>query len=187
MSKTIDVKGTGSILLEKSKRSKHINIFVMPFKGVCVKVPFSVSFKEAEDAVHSKASWIKKHQAKMKKFEVKYLSRPRINEGFDAEEAKNILTLKVKELSRKHNFTFKKISIRNQKTRWGSCSHKNNISLNAKLALLPERIINYVIIHELMHTKIKNHSKEFWSSLNSLVEGAKKIDAELKDYHLELM
>ncbi|MFC2065463.1 M48 family metallopeptidase [Chloroflexota bacterium] len=66
-----------------------------------------------------------------------------------------------------HSFTYNRVTIRNQKTRWGSCSHKNNISLNMKLVLLPEDLVGYVILYELVHTKI--HSIQFNHVLYLLV------------------
>ena len=69
-------------------------------------------------------------------------------------------------LAKEHGFTCNNVSIREQRTRWGSCSHKNNISLNLKLVLLPKELIDYVMLHELVHTRIHNHSKKFWAELD---------------------
>ncbi len=69
---------------------------------------------------------------------------------------------RVQHLSDLHGFTYGKLSFRNQKTRWGSCSFHNNISLNIQLMRLPLHLIDYVIIHELCHTVHKNHSAKFW-------------------------
>ena len=74
-------------------------------------------------------------------------------------EAKDHLPPRVKELAEKHNFKYKKVAIKNAKTRWGSCSYVNNINLSLHLMRLPDYLIDYVILHELVHTKIKNHSK----------------------------
>jgi len=84
-----------------------------------------------------------------------------------------------------HDFRFNKVSIRNQKTKWGSCSAGNNISLNMNLARLPEELRDYVILHELVHTRIKNHSREFWALLDEFVDGrAKDFSRTLKAYRL---
>ena len=101
-------------------------------------------------------------------------------------EAKDFLPQRVKELAEKNSFRFKKISIRNSKTRWGSCSHDNNINLNLHLMRLPNHLIEYVILHELVHTKIKNHSKNFWNLLDVVTGNAKKLDKELKNYHTKV-
>ncbi len=100
------------------------------------------------------------------------------------EEAKRYLPLRTLELANKHRFSVNEIGVRNNKTRWGSCSGKNNISLNIHLMRLPERLIDYVIMHELVHTKIKNHSKYYWNTLEKVLPGAHRLDKELNNYHL---
>ena len=95
-----------------------------------------------------------------------------------------MLTRKLFGLAEQNGFTVNKVSIRNQKTRWGSCSSLNNINLNIKLVKLPEELVDYVLFHELVHTKIKNHSKAFWSELDYYVGDAKKLDKKLKKIKL---
>ena len=92
----------------------------------------------------------------------------------------------VEELAKKHNFKFKKVLIRNAKTRWGSCSKDNTINLSPHLMRLPNYLIDYVILHELVHTKIKNHSKEFWQLLGIVSGNAKKLDREVKDFRIQI-
>jgi len=77
-----------------------------------------------------------------------------------------------------------KLSYRKTKTQWGSCSYKNSISLNSYLVMLPKELIEYVVIHELSHIKHKNHSKEFWSLVESYYQEYKKAKAEIKKYGL---
>ncbi len=83
-------------------------------------------------------------------------------------EAKKILPPRINELALKHGFQVNKITIRNNKRNWGSCSSKNNISLNLQLMKLPDDLIDYVLLHELVHTKIKNHGPQFWAKLDEL-------------------
>ena len=101
-------------------------------------------------------------------------------------EAKNYLPDRVMQLADKHNFKINRVSIQNAKTRWGSCSHNNNINLSLHLMRLPDYLIDYVILHELVHTKIKNHSSEFWQLLNIVSGNAKKLDREVKDYKIQI-
>jgi len=101
-------------------------------------------------------------------------------------EAKEYLPNRVEKLAEKHNFDFKKVSIRNAKTRWGSCSNDNSINLSLHLMRLPDYLIDYVILHELVHTKIKNHSRDFWHLLDSVTGNAKKLDREVKSYGIQI-
>lgn len=97
-------------------------------------------------------------------------------------EAKEFLPQRTEFLANKYNFKFEKVSVRNAKTRWGSCSGKNNISLNIHLMRLPEHLTDYVILHELCHTIEKNHGPRFWSLLNKVSGNAKGLDKELKNF-----
>ena len=98
----------------------------------------------------------------------------------DKAKVKNMLTERLRYLTEKHGFTYNRVFIRNQKTRWGSCSHKNNISLNMKLIRLPDELIDYVILHELVHTDRKDHGKAFWTEMDKIIGDGKKMASRLK-------
>ncbi len=97
-------------------------------------------------------------------------------------EAKNYLPERTSFLAKKTGFKYNKVSVRNAKTRWGSCSGANNISLNIQLMRLPDYLIDYVILHELCHTVEKNHGKNFWALLDKISGNAKGLDKELKEF-----
>ena len=97
-------------------------------------------------------------------------------------EAKEFLPIRINKLADEFGFSFNKLVVKNIKSRWGSCSYKNNINLSIFLMKLPEELIDYVILHELMHTKIKNHSPLFWNELIKIIPSAKALDRELKKY-----
>ncbi len=99
-------------------------------------------------------------------------------------EAKELLTKRTAELAQTHGFEYAKISIRNSKTRWGSCSYNNNINLSLHLMMLPDDLIDYVILHELVHTKEKNHGIYFWKLLNDVLGNAKILDKQMKEYRI---
>ena len=101
-------------------------------------------------------------------------------------EAKEYLPFRVKVLAAKHKFEYKKVAIKNAKTRWGSCSFDNSINLSLHLMRLPDHLVDYVILHELVHTKIKNHSRDFWQLLDIVSGNAKKLDREVKDCRIQI-
>ncbi len=77
--------------------------------------------------------------------------------------ARSALVPRLDELARSHGFVYRRVSIRQQRTRWGSCSRQGNISLNARLLLLPSEAATYVLLHELCHTVHMDHSSKFWA------------------------
>ncbi|MBN2166639.1 MAG: M48 family metallopeptidase [Marinilabiliaceae bacterium] len=98
-------------------------------------------------------------------------------------EAKKYLPERLKELAFKHSFKFKQVFIKNLKSRWGSCSSVNNINLNLHLMRLPDHLIDYVILHELCHTREKNHGSGFWNLMNHVTNGrAVNLENEMKQY-----
>jgi len=182
-SKKVQIHGIGDIMLERSHRAKHINLSIRPFRGARVAVPNGVSFAAAEKFAYSKADWIKKHLEKMAAIE-KQAEILEERNPIDRVEAGKCLVRRLDELSKRNGFKYNRVGIKKQKTRWGSCSEKNNINLNINIIRLPDHLIDYVILHELVHTKIKNHSKLFWEELSKFVEDPKSLDKKLRQYSL---
>ena len=181
-SSTVEIVGVGQVLFERSKKAKNLNISVKPFTGVRVAVPDGLSFQKAEEFVNAKTDWIQKHLVRMKQYEGNAETTSAALDDIDRAKAKRRLTRRLKYLAGKHGFTYNRVFIRNQKTRWGSCSNKNNISLNMKIALLSEELMDYVILHELTHTRIKNHSNDFWGMMNKLLGDGKAKAVNLRKY-----
>lgn len=84
--------------------------------------------------------------------------------------ADNYLKILTRDLSKKYNLKFKSVKVRNYRSRWGSCSSAGNIFYNWKIIMAPKKIIKYIILHELVHTKIHNHSPKFWLHLKSIYD-----------------
>lgn len=95
-------------------------------------------------------------------------------------ECKMYLPKRVKDLAERFGFKYGKLSFRNNSTNWGSCSGTNNISLNVKLMKASDQVIDYVILHELCHTVVKNHSDEFWSLMAKVCPNYLALRKELK-------
>lgn len=100
-------------------------------------------------------------------------------------EAKAILPQRVKELAARQGFNYQDVFIKNARTRWGSCSYTNRINLSLHLLMLPDHLIDYVILHELVHTVHKNHGKLFWQTLDTVTGGkVKALEKELNQYRI---
>lgn len=102
-------------------------------------------------------------------------------------QALDALPARVSELAGKFGFTYGKVTIKQMHTRWGSCTFRNDINLSLHLMSLPTHLIDYVILHELVHTICKHHRNEFWQKLESVCPEARSYASEIKNYrHLVL-
>lgn len=101
-------------------------------------------------------------------------------------EANIYLPARTHELAIQFGFKFKSISVRNSKSRWGSCSVKNDITLSIHCIRLPQRLIDYVILHELVHTIHKDHSDNYHRELERVLPGEKELSKEIGKYHIKI-
>ena len=99
------------------------------------------------------------------------------------QEAQNLLPQRMCSLAENHGFTYQKVNTRHLKSRWGSCNQDNVISLNVFLMQLPWQLIDYVLLHELVHTKVHNHSPKYWKVLQQYLPNAKQLRREIRQYH----
>lgn len=156
---------------------KTMAIQVNPDLTVMVRAPIGASFKEIERVLQEKESWIRnainKFQEKKILYEdIKPLSYDEIQEL--AEKAVEYIPGRVAYFSKQMGVNYGRITIRNQKTRWGSCSGKGNLNFNCLLMLMPPKVIDYVVVHELCHRKEMNHSKAFWHEVSKILPDYKK-------------
>ena len=108
--------------------------------------------------------------------------QPAIKSALDIwhrERAIEKITPRVKKLSRQTGLMYKQLQFRKMEKRWGSCTETNNIILNTEVVKLPFTLIDYVIIHELCHTRVKSHSKEFWAELSRHIPNWKELDEKV--------
>jgi predicted metal-dependent hydrolase len=179
-SETIEIAGVGLVLFERSRKARHLNLSVRPYAGVRVAVPRGLSFQRALEFVHTKTGWIQKHVARMREYEQK-AETARLGSGnVDRPQATREIVRRLGDLAERHGFAYGRVFIRNQKTRWGSCSRENNISLNINISRLPPELTDYVILHELAHTRVKNHGNRFWALLDKLVGDGRAQAASLR-------
>lgn len=97
------------------------------------------------------------------------------------EEARTFVTNKVEEINKHYNFNYNRISIRNTRTRWGSCSQKSNLNFHYKILFLSEELADYIITHEICHLKEMNHSPRFWTLVEHKFPNYKYLRKQLKN------
>ena len=181
MRKKLRLAGVGEVLLEHSARAKYISLSVRPFKGTRVAVPYGVPFEKALAFAQAKTDWIRSRLGKVALIEQEARAM-RKRCPIDWHEARTFLVRRLAELAARHGYSYNRVFVRNQKTRWGSCSSANNINLNINLVRLPPELMDYTILHELVHTRVKNHSSRFWAILGRHVPDAKVVDQQLNRY-----
>jgi hypothetical protein len=181
---TIEIPGVGPVMVVKSNRARHIRITISPDRTVRLIIPRRESLEKGREFLRSKIPWITRNLPRAAE-----LGKPRGENLPDLQinhvQACKALVGRLEEMARVHNLPYSKVAIKNQKTKWGSCSSKNNINLNINLVRLPGQLMDYVILHELVHTRFKNHGREFWAELSRVVGGdAKGLARKLRAYRL---
>ena len=164
-------------------RRKTIAIQIRPDCRIVVRAPLRLAKRDIIKFVVDKRDWVEKHLTEMKRRlkeqpETKTLSREEIEEL--AGKALRYIPPRVREYAEKIGVSYGRVTIRNQKTRWGSCSSKGNLNFNCQLMRLPEELVDYVIIHELCHRKEMNHSADFWAEVEKYCPDHKALRKRLK-------
>lgn len=176
---------------------KTLAIQINPDLSVTVRAPMYAPQSDIERILREKEGWIQKHiekireqEAKRKKtqgekdeygesVEIEYLTNEEIKKL--ADKALQHIPKRVSYFAKQIGVTYGKITIRNQKTRWGSCSSKGNLNFNCLLMLTPPEVIDYVVVHELCHRKEMNHSGAFWVEVEKVLLDYKEQVKWLKE------
>lgn len=183
-------KQNGTKISVKIRRSarKTVALEVKASGEVIARVPNRFLAADAEAFIERHRAWILKkvELTKVRELKMQELAFPKIEEltAKDIEAIQKKLVEKTMFYARKMKVSVGRITIRNQKTRWGSCSSKGNLNFNYRLYYLPEELLEYVIVHELAHRRHMNHSKEFWEEVAFFYPDYKACRERLKEYHL---
>ena len=175
--------------IRKSKR-KSFSIEIQKNGSVLLRTPLFVRQKEAEAFLLKHQNWIlttleKVNQRKEKLLKIDPLSLEELENL--RERAKIEIPPIVDAYAKKMGVQYQKITMRCQKTRWGSCSSKGNLNFNYLLLLAPEEVLHYVVVHELCHLKEMNHSKRFWQEVEAVLPDYKPSYQWLKVHGNELL
>jgi predicted metal-dependent hydrolase len=169
--------------LRQSKRARRARLTINCEGNLVVTLPHFFFFGEsaAEKFIQEKAAWVLRNLNYFKKNQGQYLFRSSRREFLKYKEiARAKAREKINYFNAFYQFSLGKISIRNQKTRWGSCSRQGNLNFNYKIALLPEKLADYIIVHELCHLKEFNHSANFWNLVSKTVPDYKILRKKIK-------
>lgn len=161
----------------KRSRRKTVSVEIEPDLSVLIRAPYHMPDRDIRKFLDESASWIRKHRAAAaKRIEisenVKKLTTWEIRKL--AEDAAKDIPERVRHYAPIVGVTYGRITIRNQKSRWGSCSSKGNLNFNCLLMLAPPEHRDYVVVHELCHRKEMNHSKRFWDEVAKVLPDYKE-------------
>lgn len=165
---------------------KSISLEIRPDLQVLVRAPQRMTDREIRQFLADKSSWLEKHLAEAARRREELRNRP-VEPGRTAEElralaaeAAQVIPERVRYFAPIVGVDYGRITIRHQKTRWGSCSGKGNLNFNCLLMKTPPEVVDYVVVHELCHRKEMNHSQKFWAEVGRVLPEYKRARSWLK-------
>ena len=185
--KKADGRGEIRISVIRSAR-KSLGLEVRDANTVLARIPTRVSDRELKAFVENHRSWILEKTEVMAEREKKRKSTPAPQPELLSKTDRMKIQLKIGKRVRHYceamGVTVGSVTVKNQKTRWGSCSAKGNVNFNYQLAFLPDELLDYVVIHELAHRRHMNHSRAFWAEVEKYCPDYPERREQLKEYSL---
>ena len=185
--KKADGRGEIRISVIRSAR-KSLGLEVRDANTVLARIPTRVSDRELKAFVENHRSWILEKTEVMAEREEKRKSTPAPPPELLSKTYRMKIQLKIGKRVRHYceamGVTVGYVTVKNQKTRWGSCSAKGNVNFNYQLAFLPDELLDYVVIHELAHRRHMNHSRAFWAEVEKYCPDYLERREQLKEYSL---
>lgn len=167
--------------LKVSSRAKRLRLAIYCDGAFVVTAPQAMSEGVIEKFIIQKSQWIIDKLEYFKSFSgMVFMKSTKKDFTEHKDQALIVAEKRIEYFNKIYKFSFNKINIKNQKTRWGSCSRKGNLNFNYKIALLPQRLSDYIIVHELCHLGEFNHSRKFWNLVSKAIPDYFEIRNELK-------
>ncbi len=169
--------------LKMSKRARRMRLAIYCDGNFVVTAPRGMDLNMVERFVNAKSRWIMNKLNYFKAFQNTIFAKTNKADFLECkQQAQLSIENRIRYFNKSCRFKFNKINIKNQKTRWGSCSKKGNLNFNYKIALLPRHIADYIVAHELCHLTEFSHSKKFWNLVENLVPNYLEAKKELRGY-----
>jgi len=174
--------------IKKNRLSRRLSLSVKRDGTLMATVPYFFSQASLiERFIKEKADWILQQKKKMEEQGQQNIKFDHKDYLVNKERARALVEEKIALFNKLYKFKIGKISIRNQQTRWGSCSGRGNLNFSYKLVFLPGYVADYIIVHELCHLKELNHSARFWALVAKTIPNYLVIRRELKSHGLKLL
>jgi len=173
--------------LRVSKRSRGIRLSVARGGVFTVSAPPFIRTSVIDEFIQKKSDWVLHKLAYFSQFPKKVVIKNK-RKHFAEHKGKALALVRERldHFNRYYGFKWDSVTIRNQKSRWGSCSRKGNLNFNYKIALLPPHLADYIIVHELCHLGELNHSRAFWSLVARTLPTHRRLRASLRKVGMSL-
>ncbi len=183
------MKSQGPTVILKRSRRKTLALEITRKGELIIRAPQRMPLSEIQAFVEKKQPWIEKHLLQIAQQNEDIPAEPLTQDEVCklADQALRIIPERVKYYAPIVGVTYHNITIRNQKTKWGSCSSRKNLNFNCGLMLAPPEILDYVVVHELCHLKVMDHSPAFWQEVEQILPDYRKRKAWLKSNGSRIM
>lgn len=161
--------------MRKSKRAKQVRLTVNGDGIVVATRPVRVPEYRVIDFIKKQFAWIQKRLDQISRIDTDIMRYDRKHYLLHKESARKLVHEKLEHWNSFYNFTYNKVAIRSQRTRWGSCSSKGNLNFNYKIIFLSPELQDYLIVHELCHLQEMNHGPNFWSLVEKTIPDGRKL------------
>ena len=168
----------------RSPKRKTLALQIKPQEGLIVRVPLRASQEQVEKFINDHKLWIERHLKAMEKLQQEASSVEKLSVDeirVLTAQALKLIPERVRHYASLLGVTYSRITIRHQRSRWGSCSNKKNLNFNCLLMLTPTEVIDSVVVHELAHLKEMNHSERFYAEVLRVFPDYWKWDRWLKE------
>ncbi|MFW5888439.1 MAG: M48 family metallopeptidase [Patescibacteria group bacterium] len=166
--------------LVKNRSAKRIKIRLSGGE-IKVTLPYWTPYRIGEKFVASQKSWIEEKMSELEGTSGAHSRLTRDDYLNNKESARYFLAKKLEYFNRYYNFQYKKVYVKDQKSRWGSCSSNRNLNFSYKIIFLPEHLADYIVVHELCHLKELNHSPRFWELVERSIPDHRQRRKELRN------
>lgn len=174
-------------VVRQNRRAKRLSLTIYPDSRLAITLPTGwFNLAKIENLLRAKRSFILKKLQELSQVEQRPLlvKNTRANYLKYKEAARSLVADKLRYYNQVYNLPYQQVAIRNQRTRWGSCSQRRNLNFNYRLVFLPTELVDYLVVHELCHLAELNHSPRFWQLVEQTLPDYRARRRALKKYRL---
>ncbi|MBU2025699.1 MAG: M48 family metallopeptidase [Patescibacteria group bacterium] len=167
--------------LKRSYRARHLSISINSAGKISATLPNSISLSKLEGFMQSRSNWIQRTVSRVTRTPPSLLEQGTRDQFLKSKSvARRLVLAKIRHFNKYYQFQINRVFIRDQKSRWGSCSAKKNLNFNWRVVFLGQKHLDYLIVHELCHLEQLNHSPKFWQLVAKTIPQFKQTRKEMR-------